>query len=132
MVSGTNPSTYLDKTYNPGTRWGFAFSSIESYASSKYLHLPDGRAYRINLTDAAGDSNLDDYPLRDIRLERDYGDYSNASGTSAYVLIYKDGRREYFLQTGELLAIRDRFMNTIDFTYCTFYGKTMLKTKYPN
>jgi hypothetical protein len=126
VENGTDPHTYFDKIYNLGTGWGFAFSSIESYVEDKYLHLSSGEAYKVEITDTAGDSNLKDYPLKDIRLEPDSGSYSGPGGVSAYILYYKDGKKEYFNSDGRLLAIQDRFSNTITFYYETFNGNTVI------
>ena len=86
------------------------FSSIED---GKALHLADGRSFEVAITSTVGDSNLKDYTLTDLRLEKENGGYSNGSVSSAYTLYYKDGKREYFSSDGRLIGIKDRYNNTI-------------------
>lgn len=115
----TYPHTYSELQNNLGSGWSFAFSSIEKdRQGSLYLHLSSGGKYRIQMTAAADDSNLENYTLKDIRLEADSGSYTNAQNQkSAYVLIHSSGYKEYFADDGRLLAMRDRYGNTIAFEH---------------
>ncbi|NJD04665.1 MAG: hypothetical protein FIA99_19170 [Ruminiclostridium sp.] len=126
-INETKPNTYEKLHNNLGSGWSLGFSSIEIESSgAKFLHIGDGRAYKINITSTAGDSNLDKYTLCDIRLENDTGSYSNGVKSSQYVLYYKDGKKEYFADDGRLLGIRDRFGNTIKFEHTTINGHAVI------
>lgn len=105
------PDTYEEVHNNFGTGWSLSFSSIEIDNGNQYLHLPDGRVYKYVPTSITDDSNLDKYTLKDIKLEADKGSYSNGQKTSSYVLIYKNGNKEYFADDGRLLAIQDKYDN---------------------
>ncbi|MEL7567562.1 MAG: hypothetical protein AAGU27_22165 [Dehalobacterium sp.] len=70
------------------------------------MHLEDGRKYWVAFTTEEGDSNLKDYPRKDLRLETDDQTFTSGNNSSAYVLIYKDGKKEYF---GPQQTTRERF-----------------------
>lgn len=126
-INETRPNTYEELHNNLGSGWSLGFSSIETESSgNRFLHLGDGRAYKINITPTAGDSNLEKYTLCDIRLENDGGSYSNGTKSSQYALIYKDGKKEYFADDGRLLGIKDRFGNTIKFEHTTINGHAVI------
>ncbi len=126
----TTPDTYTELHNDVGSGWEFNLSSIENLSDgSKYLHLSNGSAYKINITATAGDSNLDKYLLKDMRLETDSGSYSNGQKNSSYILYYKNGAKEYFADDGRLLAIRDRYNNTIKFEHDTSVNGHQLITK---
>jgi len=115
FISEKKENTHLNNLYGLGNGWGFMFSSIETIGNTKILHLADGRSYTVNITATVGDSNLKDYTLTDLRLENDAGGYGGAT----YTLYCKDGKREHFDSLGRLIAIRDRYNNTITFAYTT-------------
>lgn len=121
--SYTMSNTYLNDLYGLGTGWSFMFSSIDaSDVNNKVLYLADGREFEISITSAAGDSNLKNYTLSDLRLEQESGGYSNGVVSSYYTLYYKDGEKEYFSSDGKLIGIRDRYGNTIKFVNDTLNG----------
>lgn len=105
-----------------GSGWALDFSSVEIDGDNKYLHLSTGEVYKVKITSPDTDSNLEQYPLNDIRFENDNGSYSNGVKASKYVLIHKDGLKEYFSDDGRLLGITDRFGNTIKFEHTTISG----------
>ncbi|GLX65669.1 S8 family serine peptidase [Paenibacillus glycanilyticus] len=111
--------TYTELQSNIGSGWTFGFSSIEiDKNDNKYLHLASGGIFKIKITSAEGDSNLENYKLKDIRLEPDNGTYTNAQNVkSSYVLINKSGYREYFGSNGQLLVMIDRYGNNISFEH---------------
>ncbi len=116
-------TTTTDEKYNSlGSGWSFAFSRIEQLDGANYLKSANGNLYKINITPTVGDSNLEKYSLNDIRLENDNGSYSNGVKSSRYILFYKDGKKEYFADDGRLLAIQDRFGNTIKFEHTIING----------
>ena len=105
-LTGENPMSYM------GDGWSLKFDTIISNgADDIILKFGDGSAYRYMKGVSA--SNLKNYPLSDIKLE----EAANAYKASKYTLSFKDGKKEYFDSSGHLLGIRDRFNNTIDFTY---------------
>jgi RHS repeat-associated protein len=114
--SATTANNYLRDLYGLGQGWSFMFSSIEN---GRYLHLADGRTLDISITSSAGDSNLKDYTLKDLRIERESGKYSNGTVSSSYTLYYKDGKQEFFSSDGKLIGIQDCFGSTIKFVNTT-------------
>ena len=121
-ISHTENNNYLNNKYGLGQGWSFAFSSIQTINDTKYLHLDDGRRFEINKTFVYGNSNLKDYSLTDLRIMQESNGYEGA----AYTLYHKDGRREHFNSNGQLIAIRDRYNNTISFAYSTQNGLPMI------
>ncbi|HEX3029459.1 MAG TPA: hypothetical protein VHT34_09180, partial [Clostridia bacterium] len=109
-----------------GAGWSFGFSYIETDGSDKFLHLSSGDAYKINITSAADDSNLDKYTLKDIRLENDSGSYSNGTVSSSSILIHTDDKKEYFASDGRLIGIVDRFGNSIKFEHSQINGRYVI------
>ena len=103
------PNYMKQWTYGLGSGWQFMFSSVENYYGV-YLHTSDGTTYQY---DSNSPSGLKDYELEDLSFVVS-GSVSNPTG---YTLYYKDGRREQFLPNGHLSEIRDRYGNTITFTY---------------
>lgn len=61
-----------------------------------------------------------------MRLETDNGSYSNGERPSAYVLIYSNGTKNYFANDGSLLAIQDRYQNTIKFQHIVINGHPVI------
>lgn len=120
-------NTYSELQSNIGSGWSLGFSSIESDSrGSKYLHLSRGEKYKINITSTVGDSNLEKYTLKNIRLEQD-ASYTNTQNIqSTYVLVYEGGIKEYFGDDGRLLARKDRFGNTISFEHQVINGRPVI------
>ena len=108
------------------TGWSFNFSSISEMCTdetvpARYVNTVDGGCYAIgalnestNIYNLRG-SYVDDTDT-DLVLARD-SSYINGSATSYYLLTYKDGKREYFDKSGQIMAIIDRYGNTITFNY---------------
>ncbi|TEB06806.1 tRNA3(Ser)-specific nuclease WapA precursor [Pelotomaculum schinkii] len=126
FVNVTNSDTYNELHNNLGSGWSLGFPSVEIDMDNKYLHLSNGDAYKINITSATGDSNLEKYPLNDIIFDNDSGSYSNGVSTSSYVLTRKDGIKEYFSSDGRLLGIKDRFNNVIKFEHTSINGEMVI------
>ncbi|AOY76011.1 RHS repeat domain-containing protein [Clostridium formicaceticum] len=131
-VNNLQSNTYSELRNNVGAGWNFGFSSIEierkggetilvnadDFNGTKYLHLSNGETYKIQITtNNTEDSNLENYKLKDLKLEEDSGNFNNGQKSSAYVLIHKDGLKEYFADDGRLLGIVDRYNNTIKFQH---------------
>ncbi|MFC5402393.1 S8 family serine peptidase [Cohnella soli] len=121
-------NTYTELQSNLGSGWSLDFPSIESDSrGTKYLHLPGGRKYKVTLTSTVGDSNLDQYTLKDLRLETDSSTYTNTQSIpSAYVLLMEGGGKDYFGSDGRLLAMQDRFGNTIKFEHTVINGRPVI------
>ena len=119
--------------------WRFNFSWIEQTGSVNsgtdryYLHLAKGGVYEYktsswgNLSsNKRGDyyylgySNLKNYTLEDIRLVKG-SNYYDGSKYASWTLSYADGKKEFFDEKGRLMAIQDRFDNTIKFAYSLDY-----------
>lgn len=92
--------------YPIGQGWGLNFSYIEG----DYLYLSDGSAYEIDLRNG-NSSGLKDAEGTGLKLSRTY------AINEFYILHYRDGRKESFSSSGKLLSIKDRYNNTISFTY---------------
>ena len=115
--------TYTQKYGNIGVGWIWDFPYIEN--CDEYLHLSNGSIYKIEMTSTVGDSNLKDYTLKDLRIEVDRS-FSSGGMVSELVLIYKDGRKEYFDFEGRLIGIADRFNNSIKLEYYNDYDNNKL------
>ena len=107
------PTNYLHNRYGLGAGWSFGLPSVESVAhtNSRFLHMGDGRIY---LIDASSPSGLANHTMRDMIFEADTTIINNVSSTHA--LKMKDGTNYYFGSYGQLLGIRDRYLNEIKFT----------------
>ncbi|WP_427340070.1 hypothetical protein [Caloranaerobacter sp. DY30410] len=121
-----NKNTYTELRNNLGLGWSLGFSSIKIDGSNKYLHLGNGQVYKIKITPTIGDSNLDKYTLKDMRIENIIGNYTNGQETSYYELIYKNGTKEYFAKDGRLLGIKDRYGNEIKFNHIIINGHPVI------
>ncbi|MBN7773730.1 polymorphic toxin-type HINT domain-containing protein [Clostridium aminobutyricum] len=111
----TTPVTKNDSLWQLGTGWKFNFSYIDIddfYYDYMKLHLSDGREFGISTNWV---NNLGHYTYKDVIFAKK--SKSIAGQTSSYVVTYADGKKEYFNSEGRLIAIVDRFGNTISFTY---------------
>ena len=110
---------YTVNEFGLGHGWRLGFSAIETYITElfgpkeKRLITSNGYKYKIGFTATAGDSNLVDYDLTDLRLEDTGNGYPGAS----YTLFHADGKKEYFDSNGRNIAIVDRYGNTIKLEY---------------
>ncbi len=120
IVSST---TFNEKNNRMGIGWSWNLPVIEiddeyDYDNpDMYLHLGDGAIYEICRRIIEDDSNLRNYPSKDIQLNYDRRNFSNEDMSSRYVLTEKDGKQTYFGRDGRLLGIRDRYGNTITFDH---------------
>ncbi len=116
-----------EKYYDIGAGWAFDLPYIErrninsgvtgNDYSRDYLHYGSSGTWEITFGADGGDSNLKDYPLKDIVINIDGGSYSNGQMTSAFVLTQKNGTKTYFGTDGRLLGVKDRFGNEIKFQH---------------
>ncbi|KAA9006329.1 RHS repeat-associated core domain-containing protein [Paenibacillus spiritus] len=110
--------------YNLGTGWSFRFPSIQPAPDNKYYYR-DGEGSIYESTFSANDTGLEAYTHlkgykgKDRQLVQDLDhSYSNGQFSSTYYMEYPDKKREYFGgPNNRLLAIVDRFGNTITFRY---------------
>lgn len=113
----TEPITRNDGLWQLGTGWKLNFSYIDidsRYYNYKKLHLSDGREFGVSSNWV---NNLGHYFYKDVIFAEET---SNVAGqTSSYTVTYADGKKEYFNSGGRLIAIIDRFGNTISFNYTT-------------
>jgi RHS repeat-associated protein len=129
-ISTTSKDNYNYNYNKIGLGWQFNFSSIETNAKGKFLHLGDGRTYKIN------GSSLEDYDFKDIVF---YDQSTNNTGapaiytdadtntSSRYVLEYKDKTKEYFTDEGRLLAVIDKYGNKIRYQNTVEGSNNLLK-----
>ena len=115
IFSEANRVEYSNR-YGLGHGWTYAFSQMENreyftrqnvITYAQYLRLADGRRFKVDFDNPP--SNLAGYNRDDLRLTR--------NGSAGYVLTYGDGKREFFSTLGSLTEIRDRFGNSITFSY---------------
>ena len=116
----SRPNDHDTGLYGLGHGWSLRFSSIEQVDDTSYLRLGDGGSWEINF-DGEG-SHLRDYPLEDLTLEKECGEFSAGGTASYYRLTRTDGRREYFDADGRLIGIRDRYDNTISLVHSVENG----------
>ena len=126
--------TYLDRMTikrdgaSPfGLGWDLGFSSLYKLDGSNFLRLATGETYELRYSLATG-WTIEDYGLKDIKFENDDNSFNNGQENSKYVLIYKDGKKEYFGREGNLLGIVDRYGNTIKFEH-RYWGHSLVIDK---
>ncbi|QIB70560.1 RHS repeat-associated core domain-containing protein [Aminipila butyrica] len=118
----SNPSTVNDKIWGLGTGWKFNFSYIDKdtfYYDYMKLHLSDGRTFCISPNWV---NNLGHYTYKDVIFANEAKEVRGQK--SAHSVTYADGKKEYFNGDGKLIAIVDRFGNTISFVYATINNMT--------
>ncbi|EPR11512.1 RHS repeat domain-containing protein [Ruminiclostridium papyrosolvens] len=114
-----NNVTSNEKYSSLGVGWSFDLPYIENISGYLYLNYGSAGTWQIDFSSSAGQSHLKNYPLIDMKLNRDNQSYSNGQASSYYVLEQKDGRRTYFGNDGRLLGIKDRYNNEIKFQHDT-------------
>ena len=113
----SNPITRNAELWQLGTGWKFNFSYLDlDTFEYKYikLHLSDGREFGVSSNWV---NNLGHYTYKDVIFATETS--TVAGQTSSYDVTYANGKKEYFNSEGRLIAIVDRFGNTISFTYTT-------------
>ncbi len=115
---------YSGKKYDLGAGWSFRFPSIETSGWNMYYRGGEGAIYKI---DFAATSSLEQYTHlkgykgKDMQFMFDPNHTNFNGNTSMYYLEHSDKTREYFGgNDNSLLAIVDRFGNTITFKYSNF------------
>ncbi|WP_027399036.1 RHS repeat-associated core domain-containing protein [Anaerovorax odorimutans] len=113
----SNPITRNEELWQLGAGWKFNFSYIDTdlfYYDFIKLHLSDGREFGVSSNWV---NNLGYYLYKDVIFATESNTIAGQS--SSYTVTYADGKKEYFNSAGRLIAIVDRFGNTISFTYTT-------------
>lgn len=121
----TWPVTENEKMWQMGAGWKFNFSYIDINTfdfNYMKLYLSDGREFGISPNWV---NNLGHYTYQDVIFAIETK--TVAGQTSNYNVTYTDGKKEYFNSGGRLIAIVDRFGNTISFTYTTVNNMTDIK-----
>ncbi|WP_432408146.1 S8 family serine peptidase [Wukongibacter sp. M2B1] len=115
---------YLDNTTNKregaspyGLGWNLGFSHFYKLNGGRFLRLSTGETYELDYTNIDGIWEIEDYTLNDIVFKNDDESFNNGDEDSKYVLIHKNGKKEYFGREGNILGIVDRYGNTITFEY---------------
>ncbi|HYE83327.1 MAG TPA: RHS repeat-associated core domain-containing protein [Clostridia bacterium] len=131
-------STFFEDRYNLGIGTRFSFPSIEvkendDGSSYMFLHTENGAVYRLD--GPYENNNIKSYfPLnqtvKDVSIIED-SSFTNGQtdGTSKFLMTDKEGRRTYFAADGRVLAIMDRYGNTIKFEYSALEYKIDGRTK---
>ncbi|MDF2858233.1 MAG: repeat-associated core domain protein [Neobacillus sp.] len=122
----TNPVTKNEEMWQLGAGWKLNFSYVEIYSayfsSMKVLHLADGREFSVSSNWV---NNLGHYTYKDVIFKNE----STTVGgqLSSYSITYADGKKEYFNSDGRLIAIVDRFGNTISIAYAIVNNKVEMQ-----
>ncbi len=125
--SDAKTSSFYEDRYNIGVGMRFSFPAMEireneDKSSHKFLHTEGGDVYRLRavLMDDIVTYMPEGQTVRDVII-RESEEYTNgqADGRSKYVMSGKDGKKTYFSEDGRILAIVDRYGNTIKFEYDT-------------
>ena len=98
-----NNVTSNEKYSYLGAGWAFDLPYIENISGYQYLNYGSTGTWQIDFGSSAEQSHLKNYPLIDMKLNRDNQSYSNGQASSYYVLEQKDGRKTYFGTDGRLL-----------------------------
>ena len=114
-----NNVTSNEKYSSLGAGWAFDLPYIENMSGYLYLNYGSAGTWQIDFGSSTGQSHLKNYPLIDMKLNKDNQTYSNGQASSYYVLEQKDGRKTYFGNDGRLLGIKDRYNNEIKFQHDT-------------
>ncbi len=85
------------------------------------IRLQDGRQYEI-VKNEDNKYVLKDYPLKDLAIFSYLAPGTGIQNLPCYGVMYPDGVREYFNDTGLLVRKTDRYGNTITYTYTAGYG----------
>lgn len=114
-------STYLNDRDHLGLGWMFKFPSVQfvddnQTIAAKYYHTGTGRVYKVNMTAATDDANLENFYAKNAKFDKDVS-YSDGTQISEYSFEDGEKRKQYFAADGRLLAIVDRFGNKISFAY---------------
>jgi RHS repeat-associated protein len=118
----TTLATPLDRKYGLGSGWSFSFPFIDFNTDAGYerksLFFGNGAVYTIQFTGNSNDSNLAQYPLKDLVISDGDQSYTRGGVESFYRLDQKDQTSFFFDANGNLLAIRDGAgRNEITFYY---------------
>ena len=125
VESSATTSSFYEDRYNIGIGMRFSFPQMEvkkndDGTSHKFLHTESGDIYRLGQMRVDGEYVYlpEGQTVKDI-VVKETSEYSNgqSDGTSKYMMTGKDGKKTYFAEDGRLLAIQDRYGNTIKFEY---------------
>ena len=121
---------YESPIYNFASGWSFGFSHIKVYSTSgegipSTLTTSDGMSFTLDYNDLQNSTTKirlrsNNEKFSDLTLEKHAKTVSGMTGTDnnvAYLLKYKDGKKEYFDKYGNLLYIVNRFNDRISFKY---------------
>ncbi len=142
------PTTYYNERYALGIGWSFGFPSVEIRESEDglskeiYYHDGTGNSYRYNKNDEkiSGEgvdppiyngyqiysTNLDNYYTDNVIFSAKDRSYRRGDYRSEYSFKTADNTMQYFGESGELLAIVDRFGNEIIFDYENYPGRNLI------
>lgn len=113
----TTPQTVNEYLWDLGAGWSFNFSCIKldqafGGTGKKQVCLSDGRQFAMEPNATNG---LGEYFYEDVKCEAITG---NMNGQAlGYLVVYGDGKKEYFSTKGFVLRTEDRFGNAINYEY---------------
>ena len=108
--------THNEMMFGIGSGWSFNIPSIDTRPCSERLILPGVGVYTLN------GNSIEEYVRGDMALT-DCDSYNNGQFASAKKLTFADGTVYYFNSGGLLLAMTDRFNNTLTVKYAQDGGK---------
>lgn len=129
-----DPSNYYLDRYDLGAGWAFSFPSVEVIKEYEfeveitqgpyidenkelYYHTGDGDVYKVIQSSNTDGSNLKGYYKKDLKFDYNDTTYTRNGIRSAYSVTLSNGTKQFFAEDGRLMAIRDRFGNSITFEH---------------
>lgn len=121
-----NTETHEEKHFKLGVGWSFNISFIRIFneGDDLELHLGNGEVYQACIKNDGVTYAFDwvNYEPMEFTIKKDdsytFYDRKAQFDTSSYLAVeYKDGRKEYFDNWGQLVCIMDRYGNAIKYEY---------------
>lgn len=128
------PTTYLMERFGIGLGWSLSIPSVEirnmgNDLKQCYYHDGTGAVYRSNANDDSSGNetlvsgylrygtNLDNFYTDNVKFKEHDTSYVRNGVRSQYSFKQSDGTMQYFAKEGQLIAIKDRFNNELQYDY---------------
>ena len=104
--------SYNDFRYDLGYGWAWSFPSMEIKAGKKIVHFADGQKF--NIKSSGSYYTLEGYPFEDIKLYSvSSTEFTCGGKSSAWALVYKNGKRDYFDSSGRYIGTVNKLNSDI-------------------
>lgn len=91
---------------------GLSFPSMEIKAGKKIVHFADGQKF--NIKSSGSYYTLEGYPFEDIKLYSvSSTEFTCGGKSSAWALVYKNGKRDYFDSSGRYIGTVNKLNSDI-------------------